>query len=54
MIDKNNDVFLMFCNECDWEGETTGLQYEFCPKCGHINIGFVKNYKSNSGKKEVN
>lgn len=42
MADKNNDKFIMFCNECSWIEETTGLQYKFCPKCGHINIGFHK------------
>jgi len=40
MMDKKNDVFVNFCNECDWKEETIGLQYEFCPKCGHVNIGF--------------
>lgn len=29
MVDKEKDKFVMFCNECDWEEETTGLQYEF-------------------------
>ena len=54
MIDKNNDVFLMFCNECDWEEETTGLQYEFCPKCGHVNIGFSKKYNNKNIKEGDN
>lgn len=41
-MDKKNDMFLIFCNECKWEEKITGLQYEFCPKCGHVNIGFKK------------
>jgi predicted RNA-binding Zn-ribbon protein involved in translation (DUF1610 family) len=40
VMDKKNDKFKMFCNECNWEEETKGLPYEFCPKCGHVNIGF--------------
>ena len=52
MVDKEKYKFIMFCNECDWEEETTGLQYEFCPKCGHVNIGFIKNHKDNTWNKE--
>lgn len=42
MVDKKNDMFIMFCNECAWKEETKGLKYEFCPVCGHVNIGFSK------------
>jgi predicted kinase len=42
-MDKRNDEFIEFCNECDWEEETIGLPYHFCPKCGHVNIGFTRN-----------
>lgn len=42
MVDKKNDKFIMFCNECEWREETKGLKYEFCPNCGHVNIGFSK------------
>lgn len=41
MVDKKKDKFIIFCNECEWEEETIGLKYMFCPKCGHINIGFT-------------
>lgn len=41
-MDKDRDNFMMFCNECDWEEHTTGLIYQFCPKCGHVNIGFYR------------
>lgn len=40
-MDKINGKFVEFCNECGWEEKTIGLPYQFCPKCGHINIGFV-------------
>ena len=39
-MDKKNDVFINFCNECGWEKKTIGLPYLFCEKCGHVNIGF--------------
>lgn len=41
-IDKKNDKFIEFCNECGWEEETIGLPYEFCPECSHVNIGFSR------------
>lgn len=41
-MDKVNDKFLCFCNECSWKELTVGLPYEFCPKCEHVNIGFSK------------
>lgn len=41
-IDKLKDKLLMFCNECNWKEKTIGLKYDFCPKCGHVNIGFSK------------
>lgn len=42
-MDKVNDEFTTYCNECDWEEVTIGLPYQFCQKCGHINIGFEWN-----------
>jgi len=39
-MDKKTDKFTMYCNECDWKETTKGLPYHFCPKCGHVNIGF--------------
>ena len=53
MIDKINDRFIIFCNECDWEEEAVGLTYEFCPKCGHVNIGFSK-LRDNENSKQNN
>jgi len=41
-VDKFNDKFLCFCNECSWKEVTVGLPCEFCPKCEHVNIGFSK------------
>ena len=46
MLDKKEDIFITFCNECNWEKETRGLPYEFCPNCGHVNIGFSKKYET--------
>jgi len=44
-MDKEKDEFIEFCNECDWKEETKGLPYKFCPKCGHVNIGFTRKDK---------
>lgn len=41
-MSKTKDKFVEFCNECDWEEETEGLPYQFCPKCGHVNISFTR------------
>jgi len=49
MPDKTNDHFLTFCNECNWEEENKGLPYKFCPKCGHVNIGFHTTRKATHG-----
>ena len=40
-MDKENDNFIMFCNECDWRERTRGLPYSGCPFCGHVNIGYL-------------
>lgn len=45
-MDKKKDKFIEFCNECGWSEETIGLPYEFCPKCGHVNIGYVQYHKN--------
>lgn len=50
-MDKKRDKVIYFCNECPWTEETIGLIYEFCPKCGHVNIGFTQ-YDKN-GKKLI-
>lgn len=43
MADKENDIFITFCCECDWISKgTVGLPYQFCEKCGHVNIGFSR------------
>lgn len=55
MIDKKNDIFITFCNECGWVSEETiGLPYLFCEKCGHVNIGFsrVRKQKLKGGEKD--
>lgn len=39
---KETGLFIMFCNECPWKERTVGLTHKFCPKCGHVNIGFTK------------
>lgn len=31
-----------WCNECDWEQEMDDHYHNFCPKCGHVNIGRIK------------
>lgn len=41
--------YLYWCNECDWEERMTEHKYDFCPKCGHINIGKTSNSKANIG-----
>ena len=41
-MDKKNSNFVIFCNECGWDEKTIGLKYDFCPVCGHVNIGFSK------------
>ena len=41
-MDKEKDKFIEYCNECDWHEQTIGLQYDFCPKCGHVNIGYTQ------------
>lgn len=47
-MDNEKDEFIEFCNECDWKEETKGLPYKFCPKCGHVNIGFTRKDKYSS------
>lgn len=37
--------WVYWCNECDWEEHTNEHKYDFCPKCGHVNIGRMTNGK---------
>lgn len=55
-MDKSKDKFMIFCNECGWEEKTIGLPYHFCPKCGHVNIGFIhlKNVRSDKQRGRIN
>jgi len=46
----NEIEFVMFCNECDWEENTKGLPYQFCPKCEHVNIGASRFHPELDGK----
>lgn len=41
-MNKETDSFIMFCNECSWKEKTIDLLYQFCPICGHVNIGFSR------------
>ena len=51
-MDKKKDKFIEYCNECDWREETIGLPYQFCPKCGHVNIGFSPIKKGKLGERK--
>lgn len=46
-MDKKEETFTIYCNECGWKKETKGILYHFCPKCGHVNIGL--SIKKNGG-----
>ena len=52
-MDKKKDKFIEYCNECDWREETIGLPYQFCPKCGHVNIGFHQLKRVSSEKEKI-
>lgn len=39
-------MYLYWCNECDWEERMEKHKYDFCPKCGHVNISRNTNEQS--------
>jgi predicted RNA-binding Zn-ribbon protein involved in translation (DUF1610 family) len=45
MNGANDKRYLYWCNECDWEETMNEHTYDFCPKCGHINISRNNNRK---------
>jgi predicted RNA-binding Zn-ribbon protein involved in translation (DUF1610 family) len=49
MTEVSKKKWLYWCNECDWEEKMDEHKHDFCPKCGHVNIG--RKHSREEGKK---